>query len=77
MLTILPKKTHHIRAKKFSDFEDDNDWQNTLPLPPKKPVSKTLSIINSENNKLMEDLSSLENKTTRKRSITASTSQSV
>lgn len=66
------KKSRRIRLTKstYSDEDDSdvNDWQNTLPPPPKKPVSKTLSIIKSKNNKPMEDTLPLETGATRKNS---------
>lgn len=72
------KKSRRIRARKCSDSEDDNDCQSTLPPPPKKPVIKTLSVINPQNKiKLMETSSPLQNKIVQKRNITANTVQSV
>lgn len=73
------KKSRRRVTKSIYSDEDDNDvndWQNTLPLPPKKPVSQTLSIINSKNNKPMEDSLPLENGATQKNS-NANTLQSV
>lgn len=68
MSTVFPKKQVVIGRKKFDSDEDDNDLENMLPPPPKKPVARPLSITNVINNKQIEDSSSLENSATRKRS---------